>query len=225
MIELNDLNTSPGFFWLTLGRSIAKEMPLEPRTNRICSTHQFSLAQRIQPLRGALRRQQECARVLLLGSVSHDGFRPTHLSRELARHRSMPRRPTKETLSLRLQWSSQTFYSGRCQRESRLAYLSRLRPKSDSDRAASLCALRVGFRSGRDRLRFRFHHHRSLSGALPLGQISQKQGRDKTAHVTGDSQFNPRVHRYLPKVAFTMSISSTPSCRSPAHSSSWTGVT
>src|SRR5713226_1025169 len=113
MIELNDLNTSPRFFWRTLARSIAKEMPLEPRTNRICSTHQFSLAQRIEPLRGALRRQQE-----------------------LARHRSMPGRPTKETLSLRLQWSSQTFHSGRCQRESRLAYLSRLRPKSDSDRAA-----------------------------------------------------------------------------------------
>src|SRR5712691_3567443 len=140
MTSLNDLNSILGFKGLTLSRSTAKEITLEPRSNRVCATHQLSFSQRIQSLRGALWRQQECAGLLLLGSVSHHGFRPTHLSRELARHRSVPRGATPQTLSCRFQWPSETFHSGQRQRESRLAHLPRLRPKSDSDRTSALCS-------------------------------------------------------------------------------------
>ena len=60
----------------------------------------LSFSQRIQSLRSALWRQQECALVLLLGSVSHHGFRPTYLSRKLARHRSLSSRSAPQALSL-----------------------------------------------------------------------------------------------------------------------------
>src|SRR5204862_4356265 len=89
MTSLNDLNSFLSFRGLNLSRSTAKEITLEPRSNRVCSTHQLSFSQRIQPLRSALSGQQERALILLLGSVSDHGFRPTYLSRELARHRSV----------------------------------------------------------------------------------------------------------------------------------------
>src|SRR6267378_3037800 len=132
MTSLNDLNSILGYGELTLSRSIAKEITIEPRTNGICSTHQLSFPQRIQPLRSALSGQQERALILLLGSVSHHGFCPTHLSRELARHRSVSRGATPQALSCRIQCSCETFHSGQRQRASRLADLPRLRPKSDS---------------------------------------------------------------------------------------------
>src|SRR5258707_1105109 len=196
MASLNDLNLISAFRGLTLSRTTAKEITLEPRSNRVCSTHQLSFSQRIQSLRGALWWQQECALVLLLGSVSHHGFRPAYISRELARHRSMSRGATAQTLSCRFQWPSETFYSGQRQRESRLAHLPRLRPKSDSDRPSALCSLRVGPSAGRDCLRLRCDHHRSLSFALPLGQIPQAQRRDQAAYVAGDPQRHPSVYSY-----------------------------
>src|SRR6185369_12333174 len=102
MSRLNDLNSILGFEGLTLSRSTAKEITLEPRSNRVCATHQLCFAQRIQSLRGALPGQQECAFVLVLGSVSNHGFCPTYLPRKLARYRSMSSRATAEALPRRL---------------------------------------------------------------------------------------------------------------------------
>src|SRR5918992_2649874 len=85
----NDLNSISWFSGHSLSRSIAKEIALEPRSNCVCPTRQLSFTQGIQPLRSALWRQQECALVLLLGSVSHHGFRTTYLSRKLARYRGL----------------------------------------------------------------------------------------------------------------------------------------
>src|SRR5216684_1256023 len=207
MTSLNDLNSILAFRGLTLSRSIAKEITLEPRSNRICSTHQLSFPQRIQPLRSALSGQQERALILLLGSVSDHGFRPTNLSRELARHRSVSRGATPQTLSCGFQWPGETFHSSQRQRESRLAHLPRLRPESDSDRASAICPLRVGPSAGRNCLRFRFDHHRSLSFALPLGQVPQAQRRDQAAYVAGDSQRHPGVYRHYG--------GNSPRCKSP----------
>src|SRR5260370_1951367 len=132
MASLNDLNSISAFRGLTLSRTTAKEITLEPRSNRVCSTHQLSFSQRIQSLRGALWWQQECALVLLLGSVSHLGFRPAYISRELARHRSMSRGATAQTLSCRFQCPSETSSSRNPQQAPRSAHLPPARPHSDS---------------------------------------------------------------------------------------------
>src|SRR6185503_7656612 len=125
MSSLNDLNSILGFKGLTLSQSTAKEITLEPRSNRVCPTHQLTFPQRIQSLRGALPGQQECAFVLLLGSVSDHGFCPTYLSRKLARYRSLSRGTASQALSCWLQWSNQAVHLSRRQRETRLAYLPR----------------------------------------------------------------------------------------------------
>src|SRR6184192_243768 len=133
MMSLNDFNSHPRLSGLTLSRFTSKEETREPRTNRICSTHQLSFAQRIQSLRRSLRRPQARATVLMLGPISDHGFCPINLPREFARHRSVSASPRPQALSLWLSWSHQAFYVGRCQRDSRLENLCRLRPESDSD--------------------------------------------------------------------------------------------
>src|SRR6185295_9293033 len=198
MTRLNDLNSISWFCWLTLSRLTAKEISSEPRSHCVCSADQVSFSQRIPALRCTLWGQQERPFVLLLGSVSHHGFRSTYLSRKPARYRSLSDGPASQALSRRLQWPCQTFHFGRRQRDSRLAHLSRLRPKSDRDSASTLCSFRAGSRTRGDRLRFRRHHHRPLSVPLPLGQIQKAQGRDQTTHLAGDSQRDSRVYRYYP---------------------------
>src|SRR5882762_3611006 len=196
MTSLNDLNSISRFCWITLSRLTAKEKSIEPRSDCICATDPVSFSQRIQPLRGALWGPQECPFVLLLGSVSDYGFRPTYLSRKLTRHRSLSRRPAPKALSLRLQWPRQTCHPGRCQREARLAHLSRLRPDSDRDSTSTVCSFSVRRRTGCDRLRLRRHHHRPLSVALSLGQIQKAQGRHQATHLAGDSQRYSHIYSY-----------------------------
>src|SRR5919201_1987287 len=194
MNGLNDLNSISGFGQLTLSRLTAKESFIESRSHRVCSTHQFSFTQRIQSLRGALWRQQECALILLLGSVSHHGFRATYLPRELARHRDLPGGSAAQALSLRLQWTSKTFHVGRRQRKTRLAHLPRFRAQSNPHRTATLCSFRFGTRTRSHCLRLRRHHHRPLSVALSLGQIQKAQSGHQASHFTGDPQRYPRIY-------------------------------
>src|SRR6266571_6829816 len=99
MTRLNDLNSISRFCWLTLSRLTAKENSIEPRSHCVCAADQVSFSPRIQSLRGTLWGQQERPFVLLLGSISHHGFRSTYLSRKLARHRSLSRRSAPQALS------------------------------------------------------------------------------------------------------------------------------
>src|SRR5438552_3626257 len=187
MMSLNDFNSHPRLSGLTLSRFTSKEEIREPRTNHICSTHQLSFAQRIQSLRSPLRRQQARATVLMLGPISNHGFCPINLPREFARHRSVSASPRPQALSLRLQWSHQTFHAGRRQRNARLENLCRLRPESDSDRAALVRRNRPGSGTRINRLCARRDYHRSLSVALSLraatSQLSLARNRSKTGAV------------------------------------------
>src|SRR2546430_7285913 len=136
MKSLDDFNSHPRLSGLTLSRFSSKEETREPRTNRVCSTHQLSFAPRIQSLCGSLRWQQARAPLLLLGPVPDYGLCPINLPREFARHRGVSASSRPQALSLWLSWSGQAFYVGRCQRDARLANLCRLRPESDSHRSA-----------------------------------------------------------------------------------------
>ena len=147
MQSLNDLNFDPPVLCHSLSRSISKEKAIEPRTNHICSTHQLLFSQRVQPLRRALWRQQECALILLLGPVTDNVVCPTDLSREPSRHRSLSSRTTRQAVSQRPRWSSEAIHVGRCQREPRLENLRRFRSKPDSNRAAALLRHGTGNRT------------------------------------------------------------------------------
>jgi hypothetical protein len=224
MSSLNDLN-SISWFWLTLSRLTAKERSIEPRSNCICSTHQVCFTQRIQSLRRALWWQQEGALLFLLGSVSHHGFCAAYSSGELARHRSLSGRPGSQALSRRLQWPNQTLYSCRCQRDARLAYLSRLCPKPDPNSTSSLCVFRTGQRTRCDRLCFGRHYHRPLPLALSLGHIQEEQRRDQTAHANGDSQRYSCIYRHYSRLSARDQSARCAGARTRLVHRKWTAAT
>src|SRR5262249_53289223 len=195
MMSLNDLNFDPAVLCRSLSRSTSKEKAFEPRTNCICSTHQLPLSQRIQSLRRTLPRQQGCAFILLLGSVTDNGVCPTDLSREPTRHRSLPSCTRQQALPQRPLWSSQALDIGRCQRESRLENLCRFRSEPDSNGATTLCRLGTGSRSRRDFVRIGFNNNRSMPLFVPLGSVPESQICDQAPHADGDSKLNPGIYR------------------------------
>ena len=144
MPSLNDLNFCPTVLCNCLSRSTSKESAFEPRTNRVCSTHQLLVSQRIQPVRRALRWQQECAHFLLLGPVADNVIRPTDLSREPSRYRSVSGRTTEQALSLRTQRTSEALLACRCQRTSGLENLRRFRSHAHRHCSPALRRHRAG---------------------------------------------------------------------------------
>src|SRR5215471_18600622 len=133
LLSLNDLNFGSKVPGHRLSGSIPKENGFEPRSNRIRSTDELPLSQRIQSLCRALRGQQKRSFILLLEPVFDDGIRPTDISREPSRYRSLPACTSEQSLSLRPDGSSQTLDIGRRKRESRLEDLRRFCTQPDSD--------------------------------------------------------------------------------------------
>ena len=86
--------------------------------------------------------------------------------------------------------------AGRCQRNSRLAHLRRLRPALIAG-AELYKSESLGRRSERNRLRARRHHHRSLSVVVSVGAISPHQGGGQAAHAAGPARQHPHIHPYF----------------------------
>ncbi len=74
---------------------------------------------RVSTLCSSIRRGCAAARVLLLGSVSVDGLRPTDVSGRPSRHRSVPAIFGRQALPYGFSRSGVAFHSGRCQRIAR----------------------------------------------------------------------------------------------------------
>src|SRR4030095_1433974 len=193
--SLNDLNFDPSVLCHSLSRSISKEKAIEPRTNRICSTHQLLFAQRVQPLCCALPGQQERAFILLLGPITDNGLCPTNPSREPSRHRSLSTGAKQQALPQRPRPSRQSIHVGRCQREPRLENLCRFRTEPYSDRSATLRGRGTGNRSRCEVVCIRLHDNRSLPFSVPVGSIQKSQSCNQAAHVDGNSKLNPSIYR------------------------------
>src|SRR6185295_14206628 len=139
--------------------------------------------------------QQECALILLLGSVTDNVVRPTDLSREPSRHRSLSSGTTRKAVPQRPRRSSEAIHVGRCQREPRLENLCRFRAKPDSDRATALLRHGTGNRPRRDIVRIGLNNNRSLPFSVPMGSVPKSQSCNQASHVDGDSKLNPSIYR------------------------------
>ena len=82
-------------------------------------------------MRRPLPRRPLREELFLLGSVSGDGLRPAHLSREPAGHRDLPGRGGRQAVPHGLPHQRGALDAGRCQRIARLAHLRRLRADTD----------------------------------------------------------------------------------------------
>src|SRR5487761_806072 len=139
----------------------------------------------VSDLRRSLPGQSLRQRIFLSGSVPLLGVCSIHLSRKLARHRSLSPRPAVQALSYGLPGTGFSQHLGPRQRGARLAHLPRLCPSADPRRPRSLP--RRAFRSGvvGDRLCLRLDHHRFVSVAVSLGSVSPPQECRQTAYAFG----------------------------------------
>ena len=191
-----DLKCFPGFSGLGPVRISLEEGCREPRTNHIRSNHEVSFSRRVRSMRSALRWEPIHQALLLLGSVSGHGLRPTDLSREPSRHRSLSGNTAQQALSLWAQRTSEAILACRCQRTSRLENLCRFRAHAHRHCAPAVRRHRPRVGPGRNALRAGRHDYRSVSFDVPLGKIQKGQGCNQASHNDRDSQLYPSVYRY-----------------------------
>src|SRR3989338_9866347 len=70
----------------------------EPGQTGLRASHAALAADNVSSLRGPLWRRAQGQDLFLSRPISLDGIRPTDLSRELARHRSVPESPRKQAV-------------------------------------------------------------------------------------------------------------------------------
>src|SRR5438105_7995803 len=138
----------------------------------VCANHAAFAIDHVSPLCGALWRRAQGQEFFLPGSLSLHGFCSTDLSRKFARHRSVPACASGQAVPHGHQEPGVAQYSGRCQREPRLAHLRRLCPVAHRHCPSSLCRRIVWRRSQRHGLRSGCQHHRPVSVGLSLGSVS-----------------------------------------------------
>ena len=188
----------------------------------VLASHRALAAYDVWPLRGTLWRYVQGQKFFLSRPIPLYGFCSTDLSRKLARHRSVPARATAQALSHGHQEPGVPQYSGRCQRESRLAHLRRLCPVAHCHRPPSLYHRTVWYRFERHGLCFGCQHDRPVSVGLSVGAVSLDQGGHQVAHALGFAWQYPFVS---PHQRRQTSTSWTCCCPSPVLSTSWTEAT
>ena len=169
----------------------------EHRQDTVRTVDGFPALDDVLAHRRTLWRRSRCSGVQVHRTVSSHGFRPAHLARELARYRSLPLGSVFESVSHGLSIGRQALDAGRCQRDTRLAHLGRVRPAPDRSGARALQVREPRDRTDRNRLRSRRHDHRPLPVVVSVGAIPLHQGGDQVAHAAGPARRNPQFHPYF----------------------------
>lgn len=123
--------------------------------------------------RNPLWRRLRCAAPDLLGTVSRHGFYPTDLARDPERYRSDVGSQLEQAVRNGISPQGSQFYTGRCQRVSRLANLVRLSCSSYPARLQALSGRGLGARSQNHGLPIGTHHYRSVTESVRLGDVQQ----------------------------------------------------
>ena len=83
-----------------------------------------------------------------------------------------------------------------CKQEARLANLCRFRSTSDLRGPRTLPQRKFRYRTYRERLRSRFHNHRSQPLCFPLGQLPTEQSSHQIAYSSRFAWQHPNLHSY-----------------------------
>ena len=165
---------------------------------------------RVQPVREPLPGQLPTPEILLPRSIPVHGLRATDLSREPSRYTNLFAGPSAQALSCRhprQSLSRSTLADANESRDWRIyadfaQVLIRI--------ARTLYAEEdFGLQLQQTVVCLRLQHDRSLSFALPLGSVSQTQGRDQTPHFDGLTRQHSLFYPHYRAAKHTTSTSST----------------
>src|SRR3989344_91648 len=165
----------------------------EPGQTGIRADHAAFAVDDVSPLRRALWRRTQGQDLFLPRALSLHGLCPADLSRELARHRSVPARASRQAVPHGHPEPGFAQHAGRCQRSARLAPLRRVCPVAHWNRPSSLYRGAVWRRSEGDGLRAGCQHHRPVPVGVSLGPVSLDQGGHQAAHALGPAWQHPHV--------------------------------
>src|SRR5664279_5062562 len=144
----------------------------EPWPHRLLSDHGAPARIRISKVRGPLSWCFSLPMLLMLRPVSGDGLRAVDLSREFARHRSVPTFSRWKAIPHGVARQDIAHHSSRRQRVPRLADLRRFRSDLNRYSATAVPARSHRLGPGSKPLRFGLDHYRSMPVAVPVGQVS-----------------------------------------------------
>ena len=131
----------------------------------------------LYPDRGASRRRFGCAMSEPYRTVSRHGVCAADLSRESARHRSLPSGQSVQAVRHGLSHAGQALH--RCQRRARLAHLGRSGGSAHSPCAQALLQRQLRGRACQHCGCTGCHDHRPVPVAVSLGAVSFHQGAVK----------------------------------------------
>src|SRR3990172_301248 len=152
--------------------------------NGLRSIAATSAAIRVQPVRSSILRQSQNQELFLSRSVSLHGLRSTDLPRKSTRHCNVPQFPQGETLSHGIPREARQVNAGRRERTSGLPHLSGLRLCAHQHGQQTLSKRRSWSGSETGYLCLGFNRHRSLPVHVPVGNVSQDEGRGQGAYIT-----------------------------------------
>jgi hypothetical protein len=179
-------------FFFPIGHNLPitdrKGMANALRTNHFLSVNELSSQTRIQQMRSPISRRTLDSKLFVFRSIPLHGLRPTDLSGESSRYRNMPASHAAQALSRGDTEQSFSKHVGRCQRETGLAHLCRLRSGVDPNRQTIVYGR--GFRTATqpDCLCLGFHDNRSVSLPFSVGLFSATQRRHQTPYRDGSAR-------------------------------------
>src|SRR3989338_3338176 len=174
------------------------------------SSHGIPADVRIPQMRRALSRRTKDTELFLSRSVFEHSLRAVDVSRESSRYRVLFALNVRASVPHGLPGKNFPEHAGRCKRKTRLAYLRRLRDGSDPQSTRTLYQRTLRRRTRQHGLRARFHDHRFMPCAFPLGAFSKEQRSGQTSHASGLARENPVFYRYHRR--------ESPRCQRPGHS-------
>ena len=163
----------------------------------VCSDHGLFAMEDLSSHCGPACRRLSRQDADLCRALPHSGLRPTHLPGESARHRGLSVGASPQALSHGYPGSRFPFHAGRCQRNTRLAHLRRVRTTLDGASQATLCQGRSWTGSDQHGLRAGLDHHRSVPVGVPVGALPYHQSRSEDAYVAGPARQHSQFHPHL----------------------------
>ncbi len=192
VIDLNSLLSCGDILLSLIRRSTFNEQ----RKDSFFANPRFYSKASIQSLRQSLLRQLSSQIFLMLRPISDDGLCSTNIPRKPKRYPNLLKSFGRKTLSLWLPWKSFSEQLSQCQREKRLANISRLCTSSNHQSKATLCGRRLRRYIKKYRLCFGRNRDRSMPVAVSMGSTSQTQKCGKAPHANGPERLHTHVYTH-----------------------------
>ena len=192
VIDLNWL-LSCGDILLSPSRRYAAN---EQRTNSVFANTRLYSKAPFQNLCQSIQWQLQCQIVFVFRSIFDDDICTTDIPRKLARYRNLFASFKRQVVSLRFPWKYFANHFSRCQREKRLANISRLCTSANQKSKAALHRRRLWRYSKKYSLCFGRNSDRSVFDTVSVGSTSQSKKCGKDAYANGLKRLYTHVYTH-----------------------------